>query len=776
MPTTAPVCMASRQASSSSFSRRIAPTYTLALGFGLFAELLARHGRAVDAIPASLRANVNDGIPFARGFGVENLVAAHQSQREGVNQRISRVATFELHLAADVGDAEAVSVRGDATDHTFEHRVVLVQSSLIEAGLRRDGAEAQRVHDGERTRAHGKDVAQNTANAGCGSLERLDERRMIVRLDLEGAGPAIADVNDARVLARPLYHAAAVRREPLQVHSRRLVGAVLAPHHAEDAQLGERRLAPERFQNAVVFFWRDPMVAEHFWSDAWFLGDDGGAVNWVHGDKEGSPIVARTSVLGKNFLPGSRKVQRCRRIGKLRYTGPAGSGASPIIAAVMIVIALRFPTRQNGCSESPVQPEDPLLRADGTDAHRRGRISLPRRLAVVRRLLHGADHHYDHRLRGTASAVARGSHLQHVHHYYRRWTGAAVLRRRDAGFAGIRATIGLRQEAHGPRDQPIVGAPHHLRRRARGPQRAARAGARGGARGPHRERPRTGCRYYHRRHQHLHHSHRAQPESQAQHHRARQRRRCREVSAHGRRRSRSLALQLRRISHCANLHAPARGRFLRHRDEPAEAAGDRRGAGAGGIALRRADAGSVAHPAGDGSDRAGHQRRRLAHALQSAARRGDPRWRPPHRHGRARRAAAAGGFSDGACMKITTAAEMREIDRATTERFGIHSLTLMENAGSAIAQFILEAYGHANRIAVVCGKGNNGGDGFVVARKLHRAGRVVEVLLLALASDLRGDALSMFERLPLRPIILQNQQELQAESSRSLANCDLLVD
>ena len=82
-------------------------------------------------------------------------------------------------------------------------------------------------------------------------------------------------------------------------------------------------------------------------------------------------------------------------------------------------------------------------------------------------------------------------------------------------------------------------------------------------------------------------------------------------------------------------------------------------------------------------------------------------------------------------MKITTAAEMREIDRATTERFGVPSLTLMENAGSAVAQFILQNYAAANRVTVVCGKGNNGGDGFVVARKLHRAGRVVEVLLLA---------------------------------------------
>ncbi len=127
-------------------------------------------------------------------------------------------------------------------------------------------------------------------------------------------------------------------------------------------------------------------------------------------------------------------------------------------------------------------------------------------------------------------------------------------------------------------------------------------------------------------------------------------------------------------------------------------------------------------------------------------------------------------------MKITTAAEMREIDRASTEKFGVPSLTLMENAGSAVAEFILENYRGADRIAVVCGKGNNGGDGFVVARKLHRAGRVVEVLLLAAPSELKGDAATMFARLPVRAIVVQSAQELQAESSRSLGNCDLIVD
>ena len=127
-------------------------------------------------------------------------------------------------------------------------------------------------------------------------------------------------------------------------------------------------------------------------------------------------------------------------------------------------------------------------------------------------------------------------------------------------------------------------------------------------------------------------------------------------------------------------------------------------------------------------------------------------------------------------MKITTAAEMREIDRASAEKFGVPSLTLMENAGSAVAQFILENFRSAGRIAILCGKGNNGGDGFVVARKLHRAERVVDVLLLASPAELKGDAAAMFAHLPVRAIVVQNGQELKAESSRSLGNCDLLVD
>jgi NAD(P)H-hydrate epimerase len=98
-------------------------------------------------------------------------------------------------------------------------------------------------------------------------------------------------------------------------------------------------------------------------------------------------------------------------------------------------------------------------------------------------------------------------------------------------------------------------------------------------------------------------------------------------------------------------------------------------------------------------------------------------------------------------MKIVTSAEMREIDRVTSEKFGVPSLALMENAGSAVAEFALSAYPSAKSFGVICGKGNNGGDGFVVARKLYEAGKEVRVLLLADAKDLHGDAGENYNKL-----------------------------
>ena len=127
-------------------------------------------------------------------------------------------------------------------------------------------------------------------------------------------------------------------------------------------------------------------------------------------------------------------------------------------------------------------------------------------------------------------------------------------------------------------------------------------------------------------------------------------------------------------------------------------------------------------------------------------------------------------------MKIVSAAEMREIDRVTSERFGVPQLTLMENAGTAVAHFVAEEYPDAKRIAVVCGKGNNGGDGFVAARKLHERGCAVCVLLLGKPSDLQGDAATMFSRLPVQAISLAEPADFEKDPSRSALTCDLLLD
>jgi hydroxyethylthiazole kinase-like uncharacterized protein yjeF len=127
-------------------------------------------------------------------------------------------------------------------------------------------------------------------------------------------------------------------------------------------------------------------------------------------------------------------------------------------------------------------------------------------------------------------------------------------------------------------------------------------------------------------------------------------------------------------------------------------------------------------------------------------------------------------------MKIVTAAEMREIDRVTSARFGVPSLTLMENAGTAVSDFVLEQYPAAVSIGIVCGKGNNGGDGFVAARKLHEAGRDVLLLLLTDPGELRGDAAEMFEKLPVKPVVAKSAEDLKQPSVQVVFHAAVLVD
>ena len=131
-------------------------------------------------------------------------------------------------------------------------------------------------------------------------------------------------------------------------------------------------------------------------------------------------------------------------------------------------------------------------------------------------------------------------------------------------------------------------------------------------------------------------------------------------------------------------------------------------------------------------------------------------------------------------MKVLTATQMREADRLTTERYGIPSLQLMENAGAAIAEFLRgKVSGLARRkIVVLCGKGNNGGDGLVVARMLKDSGCAPEVFLFCNPGAVEGDAAVNLKRWQ------QGLGELHVVTSTSewesaraaLAGTELIVD
>jgi ADP-dependent NAD(P)H-hydrate dehydratase / NAD(P)H-hydrate epimerase len=134
-------------------------------------------------------------------------------------------------------------------------------------------------------------------------------------------------------------------------------------------------------------------------------------------------------------------------------------------------------------------------------------------------------------------------------------------------------------------------------------------------------------------------------------------------------------------------------------------------------------------------------------------------------------------------MKALTAAEMREVDRLTTERFGVSGTQLMENAGKAVAEFTLQRISlrpqsSARHIVVLCGKGNNGGDGFVAARHLHQQIRHTSVVLLGSPTDLQGDPALNFQRWREaggETVVAENEGASSAAFSR-VASADVILD
>ena len=131
-------------------------------------------------------------------------------------------------------------------------------------------------------------------------------------------------------------------------------------------------------------------------------------------------------------------------------------------------------------------------------------------------------------------------------------------------------------------------------------------------------------------------------------------------------------------------------------------------------------------------------------------------------------------------MRVLNTEQMREADRRTIEDIGIPSIVLMENAGRQAVAAMEAAFDDlaTSRVGVVCGRGNNGGDGFVIARTLVQRGVDAAVFLLGSVADVRGDArtnLQVLGRIGITVIEITNAQEWELHFSE-LSDCELVVD
>jgi NAD(P)H-hydrate epimerase len=127
-------------------------------------------------------------------------------------------------------------------------------------------------------------------------------------------------------------------------------------------------------------------------------------------------------------------------------------------------------------------------------------------------------------------------------------------------------------------------------------------------------------------------------------------------------------------------------------------------------------------------------------------------------------------------MKVSRVEEMKILDHRATEEFGITEDILMENAGEAAYFVILNEIGvDGGRFVIFCGGGNNGGDGFVVARKLHSMGGDVKVFLLGDSSKFKGAAKSNFDMITKMPIEIRTVESVE-ELRADVLHCDAIVD
>jgi ADP-dependent NAD(P)H-hydrate dehydratase / NAD(P)H-hydrate epimerase len=129
-------------------------------------------------------------------------------------------------------------------------------------------------------------------------------------------------------------------------------------------------------------------------------------------------------------------------------------------------------------------------------------------------------------------------------------------------------------------------------------------------------------------------------------------------------------------------------------------------------------------------------------------------------------------------MHVLSSAEMQACDRATTEQFGVPSLLLMRAASSAVASFAQQCFPKAQRVTVLCGRGNNGGDGMMTARLLIEAGLDVTTLLLGAPEELKGDAAHAWRELtsPMQGRVHTIAAPADLVRYKEALDADLMID
>ena len=129
-------------------------------------------------------------------------------------------------------------------------------------------------------------------------------------------------------------------------------------------------------------------------------------------------------------------------------------------------------------------------------------------------------------------------------------------------------------------------------------------------------------------------------------------------------------------------------------------------------------------------------------------------------------------------MNAITREQARAIDQYAIERLGIPSLVLMENAGRGAAE-VLRTLGIRGPVVICCGKGNNGGDGLVIARHLANAGRKVSILLFAHPDTLAPDAAlqwNIVQKMHLSNEVWADKTFDEAKLAETFAGADWIVD